>query len=179
MRKFILIAIFSALPLASFVTADAQRRDYLTESEIELVRDAQELDLRVGVLTSAVDRRLRVLNDQPPGKENEKWGPMPKGSRLDLLSDVQKIIQKAVDDIDDVAARKKDEKIFPKAVWKLADACAGYAAEFKSLLDRATSDKERGSILTSTSLCRQVTEAAPQVPREPVKEKKKKDKSDN
>ncbi len=170
------------LSIAAFAAAEAsaQRRDYLTDAEIELVRDAQQIDFRVKVLTTAADRRFLAIAGQMPAKENEKWGPMPTGTRLELISDVEKIIQKAVDDIDEVAARNNiDAKIFPKAVWGLADACALYVPKFKTLLDAVTEEKERGSILNSLELCSQVADAAERLPKQPQKDVKNKKNNDN
>jgi hypothetical protein len=178
-RKTYLILILAIVTVSAAIDVSAQRRDYLTAAEIEIVRDAQEIDLRVSVLTYAVDRRFAVLGNQPITKENEKWGPSPKGTRIELISDLQKIIQKAIDDIDDVAARDAENKLFPKAIWSLADSCTAYGPKFKSLLDAVVEEKERGSILTSIDLCTQVIDAAARVPKEPAKVEKKKKKSDN
>ncbi len=58
--KFALFALTTlfCLTLLLPAAANAQRRDYLTDEEIELVRDAQEIDKRIGVLTKAIDRRF-------------------------------------------------------------------------------------------------------------------------
>jgi len=155
-------------------TAAAQkRRDYLTEEEIELVRDAQEIDLRIMVLTKAIDRRFAVLKNQTP-KEKEEWGALPKGTRVELLIDIEKLVQKAIDDIDQVATRAKDSKLFPKAVNKLAASCTEYLPQFKSFLDTTKDDKERGALLGSIENCNDVIEASSKVPKEPTKEEKKK-----
>lgn len=172
----ILVAFFAIL--ISAAATNAQRRDYLTPDELELVRDAQEIDSRVGVLTHAIERRFTVINAETPPKEKEIWGPLPTGTRLQLLSDVQRLLQKAVDDIDNVAARDANSKLFPKAIWMLADACTAYEPKFRLFMDGVKEEKERGSILTSLDLCRQVLEAAPKVPREPSKDDKKSKKDD-
>ena len=39
----------------------AQRRDFLTDEEIEIVRDAQDIDARIDVLVKMMDRRFGVL----------------------------------------------------------------------------------------------------------------------
>src|SRR5215203_2843659 len=105
------VTVFAAIFCAALClpsAANAQkRRDYLTEAEIELVREAQEIDIRVAVLTKAIDRRLAVLNNQTP-KEKEVWGELPKGSRAKLLGDVEKLLGKAIDDVDNVAERNRD-----------------------------------------------------------------------
>ena len=58
--------LFSILMLAVLVAAgssaaQAQRRDCFTDAEIELIRDAQDIDLRIRVLTHAIDRRFSVI----------------------------------------------------------------------------------------------------------------------
>lgn len=161
------ILIFTVLCIA----ASAQRRDYMTDAEIELVRDAQEIDLRVGVLTRAIDRRFAVLSNQSV-KESDEWGPAPTGTRLQLLSDVQKLLDKAISDIDNVAEKNRDSKLFPKAVHTLAGSCSQYDTKLRVLLDTTTEQKEKGVILGSLDLCSQVREAVAQMPPEPTKEEK-------
>lgn len=151
--------------------ANAQRRDYLTDAEIELVRDAQEIDLRISVLTRAVERRLDAINNKAV-KENEKWGEAPKGTRIQLLADIEKLLQKAIDDVDDVASRNKDNKLFPKAVHKFADACRAYQPQFKTFLDATKDEKERGVLLGSIEKCDSVIEASANLPKEVEKKKK-------
>jgi hypothetical protein len=168
-----LVAVF-CVALVFPSVANAQRRDYLTEAEIELVRDAQEIDLRITVLTKAVDRRIAVVKKETP-KESEKWGELPTGTNLELFTDIQKILQKAIDDIDDIARREgnKMSNLFPKAVHKLADKCREYQPQFKAFLDNVPNEKERGALLTSIDLCDQVLDASTRVPKEVEKKKKK------
>lgn len=44
--------------ILSVTAASAQHRDYLTDAEIEIVRETQQLDNRVNVLVKIMDRRL-------------------------------------------------------------------------------------------------------------------------
>ena len=63
-----------------------QSRDHLTPQEIDLVKEAQELDKRTEVFVKAADRRLLVLTGATAGSEkqlekhSEKWGELPTGS---------------------------------------------------------------------------------------------------
>ncbi|MBS1792256.1 MAG: hypothetical protein JSS81_00295 [Acidobacteria bacterium] len=164
-----LIALF----LSAAIAADAQRRDYLTEDEIELVRDAQQIDLRIKVLARAVDRRIAVLKNETP-KESKEWGPLPQGTPAELYSDIDKLLEKAIDDIDDVAERSRDSRFFPKAVFKLSDSCREYIPQFKTFIDAVKNEKERGSLLGAIEKCDEVIEASTKVPREPEKNEKKK-----
>jgi acyl-CoA reductase-like NAD-dependent aldehyde dehydrogenase len=160
--------------------ASAQKRDYLTEEEVELIRDAQQIDFRVDVLVKAIDRRFMALTGDTSQakqleKDEEKWGTLPKGERVQLLSDIAKILQKAIDDIDDIARREKgmESEFFPVGVHKLADAAQRFLPQFKTQMDAVKSEKERGAILTSIDLCNQIIEASAKVPK-PEKNKKKK-----
>src|SRR5258708_30808046 len=162
---------------------DAQRRDYLTDDEIEIVRDAQQIDQRVAVLAHAVDRRFGALGlatgeptekKDKKEKDSDKWGAVPAGTRLELLDDVRRIIQKAVDDIDNLASRpdsmvveeagkgqkpKKYEDIFPKAVHTLASAAKRYKPILEKEAETVKDEREKGVILQSLKLCGQIIDA--------------------
>jgi len=177
-------ALLPLLILALAFTAFGQRRDYLSDSEIELVRDAQEIDQRVTVLTMAIDRRLTALDLASVDKSKkygEKWGDAPTGSRLELLTDVKSLLQKAIDDIDDASSHESENAenkvsgtLFPKAVHVLADAAERYRPAFRSALDSAKDEKEKGIILASIDFCDQIIEASAKLPKETAKPDKKK-----
>jgi acyl-CoA reductase-like NAD-dependent aldehyde dehydrogenase len=157
-------------------TAKAQRRDYLTDQELDIVSDAQEIDLRVASLVKAAERRFYVLNnDAAQTKQIEKdkgaWGELPKGTRAELELDIAQILQKAIDDIDNLATRKggMESELFPKAMHNLAAAARRFQPQLKTELEKAEDKKERGSILTSIDLCAQIIDAETR-----VKEVKKK-----
>ena len=183
-----LVAAF--IVLAFYGETPAQRRDFLTEAEIEIVRDAQDIDLRMEALLRMADRRFHVLGIdvkgwKDAGKTSDVWGELPKGSRTDLFSDIKRIVQKAVDDIDNLAANpdaapirekgdkrvKKDHERFPKAVRNLAAGANRYMGPLKAELDRSTSDAEKGLIISTLDLCVQITEAVTKLPAEVTKEK--------
>ena len=93
----------------SLLTVNAQRRDHLTEQEVELVRDAQQIDERMKVFVKAIDRRWLVINnDNSQAKQVEKdvnsWGELPTGTRAQLLKDIEKLLDEAISKIDDVGA---------------------------------------------------------------------------
>jgi hypothetical protein len=178
----ILLATFCVLTFGS--DAQAQRRDFMTEAEIEIVRDAQDIDQRIDVLTKMIDRRFAALKVdaggwKPPSKETEKWGEEPAGTRLQLLTDVRRLLQKAVDDIDDVAEHdtnaqtqnKTTGKLFPKAVRGLAAAVGRYSPILQATLKSTTDEKERGAILDSIDLSDQILAAATKLPAEQKKTK--------
>lgn len=180
----LLICLFSVLAIS------AQRRDFLTEQEIEIVRDAQDIDTRIGSLTRMIDRRFHVLGInvngwKEAGKASDTWGDLPVGTRSELLSDIRKILQKAVDDIDNLAANpnaapirekgdkqaKKDPDRFPNAVRELAAAAKRYVDPLKMEMDRAKDDRDKGTILGSLELCGQIIDAVAKLPAEVKKSK--------
>ncbi|MFN6963168.1 MAG: hypothetical protein ACK4S4_05305 [Pyrinomonadaceae bacterium] len=166
--------------------AAGQRRDYMTEEEIELVRDAQDIDERIEVLTAMIERRFTALKtdtaNPKPIKESEKWGPAPSGTRLELLDDIRRLIQKAIDDIDNSfehptdysldkdrteKQKKRDAQRFPAAVRSLAASSRRYLPVFKTLLERSKDEREKGVIIDAIESCEQVIDAAAKLPAEP------------
>jgi hypothetical protein len=185
--KFFIIATVTLLMFGVTSSSSAQRRDYMTEAEIELIRDNQDIDKRIEVLTKMIDRRFTVLGIDVGGwKESEKdqklWGDRPTGTRANLLSDVRQLLQKAVDDIDDVAEHnantltqnKTEGLLFPAAVRSLAAAANRYVPALKSTLDKTTDERDKGVILTSIESCEAIIDSVSQLPPETKPEKKKK-----
>ncbi len=169
--------------------AAAQRRDFMTDEEIELIRDSQDIDARIEVLAKMIDRRFEVIGIEvggwkQGGKQSDTWGAAPKGSSLEILSDIKKLLQKAIDDIDNLSEHpdsapirekgdkeaKKDPQRFSVAVRSLAQAAQRYLSAFKTLLDKSTDDMEKGLLLGSMDLSNQIIESVSKLPPE-VKKK--------
>lgn len=175
------VVAFAALGLLFILisshSAAGQRRDYMTEAEADLVRENQEIDLRIGVLIKMIDRRLSILKIDtdgwtPPVKETEKWGEEPKGTRGQLLRDIRSLMQKAVDDIDNVVEHDKDAltpgkpsaKIFAKAVRALGTASRRYSVALGPLVDAAKDEAEKGSILGTLELAEMSIDSVSKLP---------------
>lgn len=163
--KFTFRTLAAALLLAACylllaTVSSAQSRDYMTAEEVEIVRDAQEIDLRVEVIVRMMDRRFKVMNIdvQSPWalkKEKESWGPLPTGERSELLTDIRKLLDKAISDIDNLNERpeaailpdpeeknpKTFKQMFPAAVRTLAAAAARYKPAVEKEIETST-DKE-------------------------------------
>jgi hypothetical protein len=173
--------------------AEAQTRDYFTPAEVELIRNAQEIDLRINVLIKAIDRRFTGLQigaaaPKVSGKDADKWGPLPTGTRAELLLDVKKILQKAIDDIDNLAERpdsapiplderekrKPASELFPKAVRNLAEAAKRYEPTLKAELETTKDGRESAIISESIDMCEEIIAAVPKLPAQ-VEKKKNKD----
>ena len=65
---FLALIVFVAIP------ASAQRRDYMTDPEIELIRDNQDIDKRIDVLTKMIDRRFSAMGIEVGGWKQSGLG---------------------------------------------------------------------------------------------------------
>ena len=180
----ILLTLFVGFQLFAASSAQAQRRDHLSEMEIEIIRDVQAVDLRMEVYIKAIDRRLAVLNNDLSQtkqfeKDAEKWGAPPKGSRAELLRDIEKILDESISKIDDLASRDLENKLLPVAVNILADGANRFLPELKTQFDKAADEMEKGAILNAVELCNQIIEASAKVPKLTPKERKKIQKENN
>jgi hypothetical protein len=184
---FLAVLFASSLSLASPAVAQAHR-DFFTDEEIEMIRDSQAIDERIDVLTHAIDRRFSVLKvgvgeSETPEKKTDKWGPLPTGTRIELLSDIKNILQKAIDDIDNLSENpnsaplpdpgekkpKTTSELFPKAVRKLASAAKRYEPALKAQLDASKDDHEKGVIMDSIEMCDEIIASVAKLPAEAPK----------
>ncbi|MDQ3636127.1 MAG: hypothetical protein M3405_16730 [Acidobacteriota bacterium] len=193
--RYILIkgTIFSTVLIAlTFVfglqQVPAQRNDHLTDKETELVREAQEIDRRMEVFIKAIERRFLVLENKSETlskkeakqieKDSELWGDLPTSSRTKLLSDIEEILNEAINNIDDAASRDSKSQLFPKAVYKLADAAKEFVPKLKTFYDSAKTEREQALTYQAIEYCNMIIEASSKVGK-PVEKtnKQKKDKS--
>ena len=176
-RASLLLVVISTLSWTGW--AGAQARDHLTESEMDLVRDNQELDKRIDIFIKAADRRLAIINGtlQPPSKKSqkdeEKWGNLPKGSRAELLSDIAGILDEAITNIDDVSRRDEKNPLISRSLRKLTTASNGYVTQLAALKNQTKDADELAAIERVLENAGQVIEVGSKLPA-PATEKKKK-----
>lgn len=181
-RPTTLIVSLALLFIAYCSMLDAsaqQRRDYLTELEADQVREAQELDRRTEVLTKAIDRRFEILNGKTLSRTDvEKFGE-PKGTKAQLLHDISRILLSAIDNMEYVAEKDANNKLFHKSINTLADASRKYLSQLEIYKTQLTDKMEQAAILNSIDYCQQIIEASAKVPKDLPKEEKKKKSSKN
>ncbi len=128
----------------------AQQRDHLTEGEADLVREMQIIDQRIDIFIQAADRRLLVLTNPSAvqkNKEEERWGPLPTGSRLELLIDFKKIFAEAMEKIDDAATRNRSDPLLNKALDKFKKAASRQITELRALTSKLNDKREERALL--------------------------------
>lgn len=161
------------------VAVPPQARDHLTEKEIDLVRDAQELDKRIDVFIKAADRRLIVIkgldtNSKELKKDAEFWGDLPSGTRSDLVSDIAKILDEAITNIDDVSSRDEKNPALPRALRKLAAAASRIIDQLKPLESSATNAAELSNFDELLDNAETIVQAASKLSPELVQPRKSK-----
>lgn len=182
--SFLIALIIFACTCPFALASTPQGRDHLSLKEVDLVKEAQELDRRTDVFIKAVNRRLLVIKgmDATSAKEIRKdaelWGDLPSGSRSDLLGDIAKILDEAITNIDDVSARDEKNPLIPKSLRKLAGAATHVVEQLKPLQASATDDIEMGNLEQLLSNADEIIQAAAKLsPETPKKGKNKGDKA--
>lgn len=177
----VVLFLLMAFPITN--SADVmQSRDHLTAQEVDLVKDAQELDKRVEVFVKAADRRLLVVTGVTAGdekqlkKDSETWGELPTGSRAELVGDIAKILDEAITNIDDVSARDEKNPLIPKALRKLAAEATRIFDQLRPFQAEAKGDAEVASFEQLIENAESILAAANKLP--PPSEKEKKGKGD-
>jgi len=157
----------------------AQTRDHLTPQEVDLVKEAQVLDKRVDVFIRAAERRLMVINDSAAAnakqlkKDSERWGELPTGSRAELVSDIARILDEAITNIDDVSTRDERNPLIAKSLRKLAQSVNTIMAQLKPLSADAKNDAEVASFELLNEDAQSILQAANKLPPEVEKKAKK------
>ncbi len=177
----ILALSFASLSVSGSINSP-QSRDHLTQQEVDLVKDAQVLDQRIDVFVKAADRRLIMLTGAQANsakqikKDFEKWGELPNSTRAELLSDIAKILDEAITNIDGVSERDEKNPLIPKALRKLAAEVTRINEQLKSMREQVKSDEEIASFEALVENAESILEAAKKLP--PPVDKKSKGKAE-
>lgn len=172
--------VFVAL-IFPLVSKSSQRRDHLTEQEVEQIKETQILDKRIDVFVKAVERRMRVLTGtttdtaKQQKKDAELYGELPTGSRAELVGDIAKILDEAITNIDDVSSRDEKNPLIAKALRTLAAEATRVVGQLRPLEAEAKNEAEVASFEQLTENAESILGAANKLP--PLTEKEKKDKS--
>ena len=156
-----------------------QQPEKLTTQQIERVRDNQELDKRIGVFIKAIERSLQINNGVPAatGKkaakeaehDAEAYGAMPTGTRTQLLSDIARILDEAITNIDDASIHAEKSPLIPKALNKLADASERFIPQFMALRERVTEEPERDALESAAEHAQSIIAALKKLPQDAKK----------
>ncbi len=157
--------LFYSLQTTLAASVAASQREHLTAAEIELVRDTQELDKRTQVFVKAVERRMLVMTDPAAAakqaqKDVELWGELPQGTRTQLFSDIGRILDEAITNIDDAAERSPQSTLLAKSLRILAEASQSLLPRLIAKRDAASTEAERDALEQAIENAQTVIEAA-------------------
>ena len=160
----LIFVLLLSLPCSAF--ASARQREHLTDEEIELVRDNQELDKRTGVFIKAAERRLLAVTNpeeaaKQQAKDKEKWGEV-KGTRAQLFYDISKILDEAVTNVDDSAQHNPDSPLLRKSLYKLSEAAGRIAPQLTRLREGAREESEADQLDRAIETAQEILDAARQ-----------------
>lgn len=156
----LLVAAFS---IAFVAFAQTPKRDHLTEQEVDLVREFQEIDKRAEIFIKAAERRLLVLtnpNATQKKKEEELWGPLPAGTKLELLTDYKRILEEVEEKLDDAYNRDSKAEGLGKAVKKIKEAAERHIVQLRALAPQLHDKKEQRALLEAIAEAETVSKAA-------------------
>ena len=165
---------------STFIAAAFQKRDHLTEKEVDLVKEAQVLDKRIDVFIKAAERRMMVINNSSAAnakqlkKDAERWGELPTGSRAELVGDISRILDEAITNIDDVSSHDERNPLIPKSLRKLAQSVNSIMTQLKPIATEAKSEAEIASFEKLNEDAQSILDALSKLPPEAEKKAKKK-----
>ena len=189
-HSLVLIATMLLLNCTISVESSAlsrvQGRDHLTLQEVEQIKETQILDKRIGIFVKAIERRLQVLTgttkDTPKQqkKDAELYGELPAGSRAELIGDINRILDEAITNIDDVSTHDEKNPLIPTALRLLATEAARVVEQLQPFRTQAEGEGEVASLEQVTENAESILAAANKLPPPTAKDKKKKsDKTKN
>lgn len=156
------LMICVGLILADATSAQKQKRDHLTEQEVDQVREAQEIDKRIEVFLKAADRRILVLTDPnatQKKKEEEIWGPLPTGTKAELLADYKRILEEAEEKLDDFFNRDPKNDLLKKALQKFKQGANKQIPQLRALASQMTEKKDQRALEEAIEEAETVTKA--------------------
>lgn len=162
------------------VATSPQLRDALTPEEVDRLRDVQQLDQRTDLFIKIADRRFRALTvagaaASESAKDVQRFGAFPEGNRTVLLNSLNRIIDEAITNIDDVASRDERNPLLAKAIRKLAEAATRYQPQLIALRGQIKDEEELGALESTLKALETVLEAVKDLPA-PAEEKSKRKK---
>lgn len=167
------IVLAFGISLISNASAQTKKRDSLTADEDEIIREAQELDVRIKIYTKVIDRRFTVLTGEIVPNTNKKQskqekkeaeissllGDLPTGTRAELLSDISRNLDEARNKIDDVYQYDAKNPLIVKSLNNLANACERYLPQLKTILANAKTEDERENVASAIEIAESIVNA--------------------
>lgn len=145
-RQFLAAVASCAVLLGQAAPSRAQRKgEYLTEGEMDLVKEMRDIANRTEVFLKIANRRLLAIGGAEYKDERfRKYGPLPTGSQIELLDDYHHAIDELMIKLDDEFERAKMSESMKKALGFVGPEIERQIKELKALKPKLTErDVER------------------------------------
>lgn len=145
-RKMMLCVL---LGLSFSALAQTPRRDHLTEKEADVIREWQEVDKRIEIFVKAADRRLLLLQNPAATqteKEEKNWGPLPTGTKIELLTDYKRLLEESIEKLEDAFERNAKNPQIPKALKKFKESAIGHLSILRGLVGKMETKLEQRAL---------------------------------
>ena len=120
--------------------------DYLTAEEADQVRQAQRIDWRVKVFLKIAERRLMLAenpNATQSKKDEETWGPLPKGARAEMLRQYARAIDEIIINVEDAYERQAPLDHMLKALIIFREETGKHLVRLEALRTKITDEATR------------------------------------
>lgn len=161
--------LVAALLCASFVAsvgahaAPQRNGDYLSEGELETVRDVQEIHHRTEVFLLIADRRLAVLANpsaEPDGRLSKHMGPLRTGTQAELLDDYRRALDELMVKLEDEFERKGLSENLKKALELTIERTEKQMKQLETLKPSLTSGGATQFAVKAMSVAQELREGA-------------------
>ncbi len=120
--------------------------DYMTVEEVDHVREAQPIDLRIKVFMKIAERRLLAAEDPQAAqlkRDESDWGSLPAGSQADKLKQYNRAIEETILNFEEAYDRNpKDERLL-KALNIFGEHIAKHLQRLEGLQSQLVDDAAR------------------------------------
>ncbi|MBI4467777.1 MAG: hypothetical protein HY650_00470 [Acidobacteria bacterium] len=136
---------------------------------------AQDIEWRVKAFMKIASRRL-ALAENPQAVENKKeaeaWGPLPQGSRAQMLDHLAKAVEESIINIEDAYLRDPVNPSLRKAITAFRESTDRLIPRLEALRSQVRGEPETQTLERALEAVRQANEDARESEPEPPTPKK-------
>jgi hypothetical protein len=144
MRSVFLISCVSAVIAVVFAASSPlPGKEFLTEKEIALIQDAQEIDLRIKIYLEAAALRLKTAEERLYGKESLEGDPLEFFTPEDLLDGYYRILRSVMFSLDEAFQKPRSDQAKVRSALKALKKHTEQAAKDLEVLKKVAEEKQK------------------------------------
>ncbi len=142
----------TASPLAS--------KEFLTDKEIELIQDAQEIDARTAIYMDAAKARLKAAEERLFGKESLPGDPFEFFTPEDMLEGYYRILQSVMYNLDEAFQNPASGREKVRKALKDLKKTTEHTARELEILKRLAEEKQKEELWNRINQAIEITSGA-------------------